>query len=187
MTGRFGKLVIPGLLIMNLSLIAHLTGETEAAFISQKKVDAMTFSTAFVFPATIQQMEKEAGAEAAEINQLYEGYEKSDLEAALLLRERVVEHTDELYKIHSQLSHYHQQAMTNPEKFHFVIEGFTRVDKLMKEIEPEEKMTRLQSYIDRLREEVPKKEIESENQKNLSEITANSPNKGKEEEGGGSN
>ena len=187
MTGRFGKLVIPGLLIMNLSLITHLTGETEAAFTSQKKVDTMTFSTAFVFPATIQRMEKEAGEEAAEINQLYEGYEILDLEAALLLQERVIEHKDELYRIHSELGQYHQQALTNPEKFQFVLEGFTRVDKLMKEIEPEEKMTRLQSYIDRLREEVLKKEIESENQENPSEIATISLKTSKEEEGGGSN
>lgn len=151
MTGRFGKLLIPGLVCMNLSLTLHLMGETEAAFSTQETSGTMAYSMAFVFPATIQQMEQEAKVEAEEIGQLYRGYEDLNLEEALLLKGKVVKGNEALQTLHTKMESYYQEALNDPKEFHYVIEGFLKVDKLVGNIDAEGEITRLESYIESLR------------------------------------
>jgi hypothetical protein len=157
MTGRFGKFLIPGLVWMNLSLTLHLMGETEAAFSTQERSGTMAFSMAFVFPATIQQMEEQAKVQAEEIGQLYRGYEDLNQEEALLLKEKMVEGNEALQTLHRKMESYYQEALIDPKEFHYVIEGFLKVDKLVGDIDAEEEITRLESYIESLRgaEETP--------------------------------
>ncbi|MCC5802206.1 DUF4047 domain-containing protein [Rossellomorea vietnamensis] len=150
MTGRFGKLLIPGLVWMNLSLTLHLMGETEAAF-STQETSTMAYSMAFVFPYTIQQLEEQAKVEAEEIGQLYQGYKDLNLEEALLLKEKVVKGNEALQTLHTKMESYYQEALNDPKEYHYVIEGFLNVDKLVGYIDAEGEITRLESYIESLR------------------------------------
>jgi Domain of unknown function (DUF4047) len=165
MKGRFRKLVIPSLLLMNLSLAIHLMGETEASFSNQETVDKLTFSAAFVFPSTIKGMEKEASQHVNEIKKMYQGYQKLNLDEALLLKETLISLDQELQRLYRELEGYYQQALKNPEEFNYVIKGFDRVDKLVVELDSAEKMSQLQSYIDSLKEESqaePAKQVDEE-------------------------
>ncbi|MCR8850379.1 hypothetical protein NQ095_18330 [Rossellomorea sp. SC111] len=151
MTWRFGKLVIPCLVWINLSLTLHLIGETEAAFSTQVKSGTLAFSAAFVFPAAIQQMEEEARVQADKIEQLYQGYEKLNQEEALLSKEKLVEGNEALQGLHDKMESYYQEALNDPKEYPYVIEGFLTVDKLVGDIDAEGKITRMESYIQSLR------------------------------------
>jgi Domain of unknown function (DUF4047) len=165
MKGRFSKVVIPSLLILNLSLTIHLMGETEASFSNQEAVDNMTFSAAFVFPSTIKGMEKETSQHVNEIAKMYKGYQKLNLDEALLLKETLVSLDQELQRIYRELDGYYQQALKDPEEFNYAIKGFGRVDKLIVELDSSKRLSQLQSYIESLKEESqqePPKQVEEE-------------------------
>lgn len=165
MKGRFSKIVIPGLLIMNLSLIVHLMGETEASFSSQESTETMTLSAAFVFPTTIKKLEENARYHVREIEKLYRGYQKLNLDEALLLTETLVSLDQELQRLYRELDGYNQQAIKDPEAFNYVIQGFGRMDKLVVELDSAERMSQLESYIESLKEESqlePSKQVEEE-------------------------
>ncbi|MHA7139652.1 DUF4047 domain-containing protein [Rossellomorea arthrocnemi] len=168
MKGRFSKLVIPSLLLMNLSLTIHLMGETEASFSNQEIVDNLTFSAAFVFPSTIKGMEKEASQHVNEIKKMYQGYQKLNLDEALLLKETLISLDQELQRLYRELEGYYQQALKDPEEFNYVIKGFDRVDKLVVELDSAERFSQLQSYIESLKEESqaePAKGVEEEGER----------------------
>ncbi|MGM0841783.1 MAG: DUF4047 domain-containing protein [Bacillota bacterium] len=168
MKGRFSKLVIPSLLLMNLSLTIHLMGETEASFSNQETVVNLTFSAAFVFPSTIKGMEKEASQHVNEIEKMYKGYQKLNLDEALLLKETLVSLDQELQRLYRELEGYYQQALKDPEEFNYVIKGFDRVDKLVVELDSAEKLSQLQSYIESLKVESqaePAKGVEEEGER----------------------
>ncbi|WRP06209.1 DUF4047 domain-containing protein [Rossellomorea aquimaris] len=168
MKGRFSKLVIPSLLLMNLSLTIHLMGETEASFSNQEAVDNMTFSAAFVFPSTIKEMEKETSQHVNEIAKMYKGYQKLNLDEALLLKETLISLEQELQSLHKELDGYYQQALKNPEEFNYVIKGFDRVEKLVVELDSPMKLSQLQSYIESLKEKSqagPAKGVEEEGER----------------------
>lgn len=165
MKGRFSKIVFPSLLLMNLSLTIHLMGETEASFSNQELVDNLTISAAFVFPSTIKGMEKEASQHVNEIDKMYKGYQKLNLDEALLLKETLVSLDRELQRLYRELEGYYQQALKEPEEFNYVIKGFGRVDKLIVELDSSERLSQLQSYIESLKEESqqePPKQVEEE-------------------------
>ncbi|MGD6848972.1 DUF4047 domain-containing protein [Rossellomorea aquimaris] len=165
MKGRFSKIIIPGLLILNLSLTVHLMGETEASFSSQKPPETMTFSAAFVFPSTIKQLEKNARYHVREIEKLYRGYQELNLDEALLLKETLVSLDQELQRLYRELDGYYQQALKDPEEFNYVIKGIGRVDKLIVELDSSKRLSQLQSYIESLKEEFqqePPKQVEEE-------------------------
>jgi hypothetical protein len=168
MKGRFSKIIIPGLLILNLSLTVHLMGETEASFSSQKSPETMTFSAAFVFPSTIKQLEKNARYHVSEIEKLYRGYQELNQDEALLLKETLVSLDQELQRLYRELDGYYQQALKDPEEFNYAIKGFGRVDKLIVELDSPMKLSQLQSYIESLKEKSqagPAKGVEEEGER----------------------
>ncbi|MGM0837354.1 MAG: DUF4047 domain-containing protein [Bacillota bacterium] len=123
-------------------------GETEASFSSQVKMDTFEVSTAFVFPAAIQQLENQAEELA---DSMYSQYQtiisSSSGESLQELNDRLTEVTiktqelksqfDELQSVHFQMSAYINQIpnQTDPTSFEYVHEGFEKIENVMREVQ----------------------------------------------------
>lgn len=153
MRRTFHKTILfPCLCCLSFYAGSQIVGETEASFSSQISPEPITVATAFVFPATIEELEKRA--EDLE-NQMHDHYEMILINPAeksiQKLRDRLTEVTTIEQKLHQQLdslkhvydevSSYQNklqdQKTTETKTFSYVSEGLQKVDHILKEVHEE--------------------------------------------------
>ncbi|WP_417898042.1 DUF4047 domain-containing protein [Bacillus haimaensis] len=123
-------------------------GETEASFSSQEKMDTFEVSTAFVFPAAIQQLENQAEGLADSMCSQYQtillsspgesSQESNDrLFEVTIKTQELKSQFDELQSIHFQMLDYINRIpnQTDPTSFAYVREGFEKIENVMREVQ----------------------------------------------------
>lgn len=140
---------IPCLCCVSFYSGIQIVGETEATFSSRASPESIEISAAFVFPATIKQLEDRAQEIADSMIDKYEISIASQDESLKELYERLAEITtteqelnhrlgalqnvyNELYYFHS---HVQSQEETDILTVDYVREGFQHVDRILKEVQ----------------------------------------------------
>ncbi|WP_180232888.1 DUF4047 domain-containing protein [Bacillus sp. AFS055030] len=131
---------------------SQIVGETKASFSSQISTKPITVAAAFVFPATIEKLNKQA--EILE-KQMFGNYElivvSAPKQSLQKLHDRLTEMTEIEQRLHQQLnslqlvydelSSYHNrlqdQKTTGNQTFSYVREGFQNVERIKKKVHEE--------------------------------------------------
>lgn len=153
MRRTFHKTILfPCLCCLSFYAGSQIVGETEASFSSQISPEPITVATAFVFPATIEELEKRAEDLANQMHNHYETILINPAEKSIQkLRDRLTEVTTIEQKLHQQLdslkhvydevSSYQNklqdQKTTETKTFSYVSEGLMKVDHILKEVHEE--------------------------------------------------
>ncbi|WP_176545124.1 DUF4047 domain-containing protein [Bacillus sp. AFS041924] len=153
MRRAFHKVILfPSLCCMSFYVGSQLVGETKASFSSQISPKPITVAAAFVFPATIEMLNKRA---VDLENQMLGNYElivaNAPEQSLQKLHDRLTEITVIERKLHQQsnslqlvydeMSSYHNrlqdQKTTGNQTFSYVLEGFQKVERIIKEVQDE--------------------------------------------------
>lgn len=149
----FHKVILfPSLCCMSFYVGSQIVGETEASFSSQISPKPITVAAAFVFPATIEELDKRA--EDLE-NQMLENYESivantpeqslqklhDKLNEITLIEQKLHQQSNGLQLVYDEMSSYHNrlqdQKTAGNQTFSYVREGFQKVDHIIKEVQEE--------------------------------------------------
>jgi Domain of unknown function (DUF4047) len=140
---------IPCLCCVSFYSGIQLAGETEATFSSRASPESIEISAAFVFPATIKQLEDRAQEIADSMIDKYEiSIAASQDESLKELYERLAEITNTeqelnhrlgaLQNVYDELYSFHSHVQSQEEKdiltVNYVREGFQNVDRILKEV-----------------------------------------------------
>lgn len=138
--------LLPCLCCLSISIGNLAVGETEAAFSSHVNAEKVEISTAFVFPAAIEQLEKQA-EESAE--QMYKQYQTilstSSGESLHELNDRLNEisisiqelnrQRDNLLSIYGETLKYRNQVqLQESNSYEYVLDGFQKVENVLRDI-----------------------------------------------------
>ncbi|WP_165346995.1 DUF4047 domain-containing protein [Gottfriedia acidiceleris] len=153
MRRAFHKVILfPCLCCMSFYVGSQIVGETEALFSSQLSPKPITVAAAFVFPATIEELDKRAEDLENQMQGNYESIMANTPDQSLRkLRIRLTEITTIEHKLYQQsnslqlvydeMSSYdnrlQDQKMTGNQTFGYVREGFQKVDRIIKEVQDE--------------------------------------------------
>jgi hypothetical protein len=149
--GRIHKtILLPSLCCMAFFAGTQLVGETEAAFSSRFSPDPITMSAAFVFPATIHELEERAQKVSISMKHnvkkivapspdasMEELHRKLDEMTAM--EQELTRQLGTLQSLYDEMSAYHmdiqKQEVSNAHTYDYVREGFQHVDRLLKVVQ----------------------------------------------------
>ncbi|QHE63275.1 DUF4047 domain-containing protein [Rossellomorea vietnamensis] len=141
-------ILLPSLCCMAFYAGTQLVGETEAAFTSQASPDSITMNAAFVFPATIHELEDRAekvaesmGGNVKTIVPPSPGASKEELQRQLdevtAMEEELSRQMGILQQLYEEVSTYYReiQKQTEIHTYDYVREGFEHVDTMLKSVQ----------------------------------------------------
>lgn len=122
----------------------QIIGQTEATYTSQVP-EPVTLSAAFVFPETINQLEKEAKENTTNLIQLYNSILTSSIKgSATELSSKLVEvekaeqdikvQLMNLQEIYAELKSYDEQTKVVPQSYQYVAIGYQNVAQLVRHV-----------------------------------------------------
>lgn len=153
-------MLFPCLCCLTFYAGSQIVGETKASFSSQMSPKPISVATAFVFPATILELEKRAEDLANQMHRNYGTILTNPQDPSIQkMRDRLIEitkieqklhqQTGSLMHVHDELSSYHnklQDVNKNETKtFSYVKEGFLKVDRILKEVQEEINIQKIDS------------------------------------------
>jgi hypothetical protein len=148
--GIHRAILLPSLCCLAFYGGAQVVGETEAAFSSQVSPESITMSAAFVFPATIHQIEDRALKAAKSMNNHFKnitaaspGASTEDLHRKLAevttIEQELTLQLEVLREMHHELSAYDReiqnQSVEDGQTFVYIREGFQHVDRILSDVE----------------------------------------------------
>ncbi|MCA0150427.1 DUF4047 domain-containing protein [Rossellomorea vietnamensis] len=144
------RILLPSLCCIAFYSGTQLIGETEAAFTSQASPDSITMNAAFVFPATIHELEDRAQrvAESMEhnmktISALSSGSSGEEFQRQLdqmtAIEKELTHQMDTMHKLYEEVSTYYReiqkQEVKNVHTYDYVREGFEHVEGMLKGVQ----------------------------------------------------
>jgi Domain of unknown function (DUF4047) len=141
-------ILLPSLCCMAFYAGTQLVGETEAAFTSRASPDSITMNAAFVFPATIHELEDRAQKVAESMRGNVKtiippspGASKEELQRQLdevsAMEEELSRQMGTLQQLYEEVSTYHSeiQKQTDIQPYDYVREGFEHVDTTLEGVQ----------------------------------------------------
>ncbi|WP_404445833.1 DUF4047 domain-containing protein [Sutcliffiella horikoshii] len=151
MRGRIHRdILLSSLCCMAFYAGTQLVGETEAAFSSRVSPESITVNAAFVFPATIKELENRAHkvstsmehnvktiADPSPHASMEELYRKLDEVTAM--KEELTRQLGTLQNLYDEVSLYHmdmqKEEVSNAHTYDFVRRGFQHIEELLKKVQ----------------------------------------------------
>ncbi|WP_341357097.1 DUF4047 domain-containing protein [Rossellomorea sp. y25] len=151
MRGRIHKtILLSSLCCMAFYAGTQLVGETEAAFSSRVSTDPITMSAAFVFPATIHELEERAQKVSKSMEHTFHTVVAPSPEASMeelhrqldevtAMKEELTRQLGTLQNLYDEVSAYHMdiqnQGVTNAHTYDYVREGFQHVAGMLEVVQ----------------------------------------------------
>ncbi|UTE77450.1 DUF4047 domain-containing protein [Rossellomorea sp. KS-H15a] len=142
------RILLPSLCCIAFYTGTQLIGETEAAFTSQASPDSITMNAAFVFPATIHELEDRAQKVAESMRENVRiivppspgasGEELlKQLDEVTAMEEELSRQMDILQQLYEEVSTYYReiQKQTEIQPYDYVREGFEHIEGMLKGVQ----------------------------------------------------